>query len=204
MPAWPYAGTAVCGHGDGREQETRASLDTEQPDSGNYAGLATRAPCRRRWCAAWHEDEDERGRERRGRRRRGAGTPMPAPVAAGITAGPGHRDARIREVAGHALLAGAMQRKKPEQENQRGGEQGTRSRGHHGGAAAGRNLGEQRAAGDVVENLAQAAAGACERTVTGARAQTSKEKQARIFGMPERRAHSWSGAGMHACGRPRG
>jgi hypothetical protein len=80
MPAWPYAGTAVCGHGDGREQETRAILHTEQPDSGNFAGLAMRAPCRRRWCAAWHEDEDERGRERRGSGRYncGAGTPRRA------------------------------------------------------------------------------------------------------------------------------
>jgi hypothetical protein len=61
------------------------------------------------------------------------------------------------------------------------------------------SLGEQRAAG----NLARAAAGAREHMATGARAQLSRERQARILGMPERRAHSRSDAGMHACGRPK-
>jgi hypothetical protein len=58
MSARRYAGTAVRRHGDGREQETRAILGMEQPDSANYAGLATRALCRRGWRAAWQEDED--------------------------------------------------------------------------------------------------------------------------------------------------
>jgi hypothetical protein len=79
-------------------------------------------------------------------------------------------------------------------------EQGAGMRGHHGRAADARSLGEQRAAGDVAENLARAAAGACERTVTGARAQPSKKKQARSLGMPERRASQLNQRG-HACMR---
>jgi hypothetical protein len=43
----------------------------------------------------------------------------------------------LQEAAGQALLAGATQRKKPEQEKQRGGEQGTGLQGHHGGVTAG-------------------------------------------------------------------
>jgi hypothetical protein len=58
-------------------------------------------------------------------------------------------------------------------------------------------LREQRAAGAAAGRLARAAAGACERTDTGVVQQGD-------VGMPEQQAHSRSGAGMHACGRPRG
>jgi hypothetical protein len=109
----------------------------------------------------------------------------------------------LQEAAGKALLTREMQRKKPEQGKWRAGEQGAGMRGQHGEATDGPSSEEQRAAGDVARNLAWAAAGACEHMATGARAQSSREKQARILGMPERRAHSWSDAGMHACGRPK-
>jgi hypothetical protein len=43
----------------------------------------------------------------------------------------------LRKAAEHALLAGAMQRKKPEQGKERCGEQGAGVQGHHGRVAAG-------------------------------------------------------------------